>query len=139
MPVRNSRCSPDVAMRLMEIAGTARISTLNRGDAAPVRLVYSRTKNRSEGGTRATDESFRRYVTACADGSSRTASIASHKAQSASKTSSEMRGGPEGSLRRPQASTTNQADRAAARKKTSEAGFNCMGSLDWEMIRSILS
>ena len=71
MPVRNSRCSADVAIRLMEIAGTARISTLKRGDAAPGRLVYSRTKNRSEGGTRATDESFSRYITACADGSSR--------------------------------------------------------------------
>ena len=126
-------------MRLMEIAGTARISTLKRGGAAPVRLVYSRTKNRSEGGTRATDESFRRYITACADGSSRTASIASHKAQSPSNTSSEMRGGAEGSLRRPQASTTNQADRAAARKNGSEAGFHCTGSPDWEMSRSIFS
>src|SRR5271165_3567116 len=133
MPVRNSWCSPDVAMRLMEIAGTARINTLNRGGAAPVRLVYSRTKNRSEGGTRATDESFKRYITACADGSSRTAPIASHKAQSPSNRISEMRGGAEGSLRRSQASTTNQPDSTADRKNGSEAGFNCTGSLDREM------
>ena len=39
-----------------------------------------------------------------------------------------MRGGAEGSLRRPQASTTNQADRAAARKNGSEAGFHCTWS-----------
>ncbi len=39
-------------MSPMEIAGTARIMTLKRGCAAPwVRLVYSRTKNKMEGGT----------------------------------------------------------------------------------------
>ena len=50
-----------------------------------------------------------------------------------------MSGGAEGSLRRAQASTTNQADRAAARKNGSEAGFHWMGSPDWEMSRSIFS
>ncbi len=75
----------------------------------------------------------------CADGSSRTASIASHRAQSPSNKSSEMRGGAAGSLRRAQASTTNQDDTAAARKNGSEAGFNCNGSPDWEMSRSIFS
>src|SRR5262245_30894410 len=118
-------------MRLVEIAGTARINTLKGGDTAPVRPVYSMTKNRSDGGTRVTNESFRRYTTACAAGSSRIASIASHKAQRPSNRISEMSGGAEGSLRRPQANTNNQAERAAARKNGSEAGFNCTGSLDW--------
>lgn len=99
--------------------------------------MYSRTKNSSEGGTKATDESFRRYATACADGSSKTTSIASQRAQRPSKASSAMRGGPEGSLRCPQVSTTSPADRAADRKKTSEAGFNCTGIPDSETIRCI--
>ena len=50
-----------------------------------------------------------------------------------------MRGGAAGSLRRPQASTANQAERAAARKNGSEAGFHCTGSLEWEMSRSNFS
>ena len=139
MPVRNSRCSADVAIRLIEIAGTARISTLKRGGASPGWLVYSRTKNRSEGGTRATAESFTLYRTACAVGSVTIASIPSHSAHSPSKKSSEIKGGAEGSCRRAHASATSQADRAAARKNGSEAGFNCTGSPDREMSRSNVS